>query len=346
MGFKFPDVCKVGYGLMGFTWVPSRKFTQEQFSEALKAVLDKSGASCCKPLFLNGGEFYGIPDRYENISKIGQFFKTYPEYADKVYVSIKGGTDAQWAPDTSAENLETTLNAIAEHLKPLYDARVSKPKTLDMFTLCRLGNEPLKDTLTFLASKKKAGFFKDLCLSEISVESLEKAISITPISAIEMEYSLFERYLETNGIFKAAKEYNIPVICYSPLGKGLLVGVNAKGISKDDFRNHFDRFNDPKVVSHNEVLVLKVRQLAEQEKLTPAQLALSYITTVSNRTIDGISYPKLIPIPGSANAQRQIENISVVELSDDVIHELNQFLKSFETEGYRYNKQFESTLDK
>lgn len=343
---KLPALQKVGYGLMGFTWIPSRKFTQEQYNETLKTVIEKSGASEDVPLFLNGGEFYGIPGRYENIEKLGQFFKSHPELADKVYVSIKGGVDAHWSPDTSAENLDTTLRAITKNLQPLYEARSKKPKTLDMFTVSRVGKEPIEEVLSFLTKKQDEGVFTSICLSEVSPATLTKALKVAKVTAIEMEYSLFERYLETNGIFELAHNEGIPVVCYSPLGKGLLAGLKASDISEDDFRKKFDRFNDESAVSHNEKLVLKVQQLAKRSNITPAQLALSYITTVSGSTLNGVKYPRLIPIPGSANATRQLENLHVVELEKPVLEELSEFLQSFKTEGYRYNAQFNATLDK
>lgn len=343
---KVPAVQKVGYGLLSFTWIPSRKFTQDEFNATLRKVLEHSQASVEVPLFIDGGEFYGIPDRYENISKIGGFFKTHPQFADKVYISIKGGVNAQWVPDSSPEHLNNTLDAIREHLAPLFKARVWKPKTLDMFTLSRVGQHSIEETVKHLATRQVEGVFSDLCLSEIAPQTLERALAVADIAAVEMEYSLFERYLETNGIFELAKRHNIPVVCYSPLGKGLLAGLNPTEIAKDDFRASFERFTDADTVSHNEQLVAKVREVAEKNNLSPARLAISWITTLSDRTFEGTSYPRLIPIPGSVNADRQIENQSVDELPETVLAELSSFLRTFKTSGHRYNSRLEASLDK
>lgn len=341
----FPDVQKVGYGLMSFTWIPSRKFTQEQFNETLKQVIDKSNATVEHPILLNGGEFYGVPERHENISLIGNFFKSYPDYADKVYLSVKGGIGPHWNPDTSVESFESCFAAINKYLQPLYEARTKKPKTLDVFTMSRVGKEPIEEVMQYLGRKRSEGVFSELCLSEVSAATLEKALAVTPISCIEMEFSLFDRYLADTGVFEVTRKHNIPIICYSPLGKGLLTGIKTSDLAKDDFRNHMDRFSDQETVNNNNKLVEEVHKISQKLNMQPSQLALSWITTLSNTEFNGVKYPKLIPIPGSANAARQIENISVVTLDKETLQEIADFLSTFKISGYRYNKAANATLD-
>lgn len=333
---------KAGYGLMNFTWVASRKFTQEQFNKALTKVVDNSGASVESPLFLNGGEFYGIPNRHEGLQLLGDYFKTHPEHADKVYVSIKAGTTAQWGPDTSTKNLTSAVETINKYLTPLYEARTKHPKTLDMFTVARVGKEPIEDVVNDLVGFKDAGKLSAICLSEVSASTLQRAVKTAKIDAIEVEFSLFHREGAQNGLFPVCIEHDIPVVCYSPLGKGLLVGQKPTDLAKDDMRNNFDKFNDPSVFKHNEVLVSKVQSIAESSKLTPAQVALSWITNLSGTTRAGVQYPYLLPIPGSTNADRQLNNLDVVKLPEDVLAEIDEALDSFKTAGHRYNKMLDS----
>lgn len=327
---------------MNFTWVASRKFNQEQFNQALKKVIDGSKASIESRLFLNGGEFYGIPDRHEGLKLLGGFFKDYPEYADKIYLSIKAGTTAQWGPDTSTKNLTSAIEVINKSLSPLYEARKKHPKTLDMFTVARVGKEPIEDVVKDLTSFKEAGWLDAICLSEVSADTLLRAINTTEIDAIEVEFSLFHREGTENGLFAVCVEHDIPVVCYSPLGKGLLVGQKPTDLAKDDMRNNFDKFKDPSVFEHNQVLVKKVQSIAESSNLTSAQVALSWITNLSNTKRDGVDYPYLLPIPGSTNPDRQLNNLDVVKLPESVLAELDDALASFKTAGHRYNKMLDS----
>lgn len=337
MSFNTEHLQKVGYGLMGFTWIPSRKFDQSQFNSVLKKVIDQSGASASKRFFLNAGEFYGIPERHENLQLLGGFFKANPEYADKVYVSVKGGADDHWAPDASEKNLTAALSATEKYLKPLSDARTQHSKNLDMFTLCRIGQEPIEDCMEFFSKQK----FDTICLSELSAATLKRALTKGKVGAIEIEFSLFHREPLENGLFDICVKNNISVVCYSPLGKGLLAGQKTSDLAKDDMRRNFDKFSDESIIANNQQLVDKVQELAKDLKLTPAQVALSWIVTLSGKTHNGITYPHLLPIPGSTNAERQIENLHVVELSDEYLTKIDKILSNFKTAGHRYSKEID-----
>lgn len=337
MSFNFGNLQKVGYGLMGFTWIPSRKFNQNQFNSILKKVIDQSGATASKQLFLNAGEFYGIPSRHENLKLLGGFFETHPGYAEKVYLSVKGGVNAHWAPDSSEKNLKAALNAIDTNLKPLYDARAQHSKNLDMFTLCRIGKDPIEDCMEFLNEQK----FGATCLSELSADTLQRALTKGKVGAIEIEFSLFHREPLENGLFEICVKNDIPVVCYSPLCKGLLAGQKPSDLAKDDMRRNFDKFKDKNIIENNQKLVDKVHELATELKLGPAQVALSWITTLSGKTRNGVTYPHLLPIPGSTNADRQIENLRTVELSNEYLSKIDEILSNFKTAGYRYSKDLD-----
>lgn len=327
---------------MGFTWNPKLKFTQDEFNAVLKQVIEATD----KPLFLNGGEFYGMPDRHENLKKIGKFFETYPEYADKVYVSIKSGVNDHWAPVTSAEELRPGVEAITKYLAPLYAARKSHPKSLDMYTLARLGDDTIENVLERLNVYVKSGEIKSICLSEVSAQTIQKALATgAPIGAVELEFSLFSREAVENGVFEICAKNNIPVICYSPLGKGLLAGLNPKDVPEGDMRRNFDRFQG-EIYEHNKKLVEVTKDIAERKKVTPAQVALSFITSLSNKEWAGVKYPQLVPIPGSTKAARQIENFKTIQLFDADLKEIHDVLDSFKVKGSRYTAAMDAGLYK
>ena len=339
---SFDKILPIGFGLMNFTIIPEKKFTQEEFNSTFKEILTNAGASQQHPLFINSGEFYGVPERHEGLKLLGGFFKAHPEYADSVVVSVKGGVDAHWAPDTSAANLDAAIKVTNEYLQPLYAARKLLPKTLDIFTVARVGEEPIEAVVKHLESHVKENHLVGICLSEIYASTLSRAVSAGKIAAAEIEFSLFHPDAIENGFFKIAAENNVAVIAYSPLGMGVLVGKSADQLTDGDFRNHLDKFSDPEATKHNAALVEHVKKVAEENNLTPAQLALSWIITVSGSS----GNPQVVPIPGGTNSQRQLSNFQSQKLPQKVFDDLSTFLKSFKTAGYRYNKMLDQFLGK
>jgi len=337
MATSLKKILPIGFGLMNFTVIPEKKFTQELFNSTFKTILTGSGASQQRPLFINSGEFYGVPERHEGLKQLGGFFKAHPEFADSVVVSVKGGVNARWAPDTSTKNLDTAIKTTNEFLKPLYDARKHLPKTLDLFTVARIGREPIEEIVKHLEGHVAKNSFTGICLSEVSAPTLERAVAAGQVDAVEIEFSLFHHDAISDGMFKTASENGLTVVAYSPLGKGVLVGKGADELTKGDFRTQLDKFSNPEAVKHNTVLVDYVKKIADENGLTPAQVALSWILSVSDKS----GNPTVVPIPGSTNAERQQSNFESKELSPKVFEDLNTFLKGFKTAGHRYNKMLE-----
>jgi pyridoxine 4-dehydrogenase len=188
---------------MGFTWVP-KPVADEQAFESIKAGIDALPTGV--KAFLNGGqynlnpssyyglnrhagEFYG-PDR-SNLYLISRFFKKYPEYADRTFLSIKGGHGADdHIPNSSAENLRRSVNAINEAL--------GGAKRLDLFESARVDPKvPIEETIKNLKILIDEGLFDYIGLSECKAETLKRAHAVHPIAAVEIEVSLFSYEEET-----------------------------------------------------------------------------------------------------------------------------------------------------
>jgi pyridoxine 4-dehydrogenase len=178
--------------------------------------------------FWNGGEFYGTPE-YNSLHLLNQYFTKYPEDADKVVISIKGGAKpGDLHPDGSRENVRRSID---ECLK-LLDGK----KSLDIFECARVDpNTPIEETIGYIAEYVNEGKLGGISLSEVSAKSIRRAHAVHPISAVEVEISLWATEpLEDGengepGIAKTCAELGIPVIAYSPLGRGLLVSfVHAR----------------------------------------------------------------------------------------------------------------------
>jgi pyridoxine 4-dehydrogenase len=205
------EVGKVGYGMMGLTWRASPP-SQEQSFEALRTALSL-GAH-----FWNGGELYGPPDR-NSLHLLNEYFTKYPGDADKVVISIKGGVvPGEMRPDGSKEGVQRTL----DNTLKLLDGK----KSLDLFEMARIDPKtPVEETIKYLAEYVKAGKLGGISLSEVNANTIRKAHAVHPISAVEVEFSLFATDILSNGVAETCAELGIPIVAYSPLGRGFLVSA-------------------------------------------------------------------------------------------------------------------------
>lgn len=166
--------------------------------------------------FFNGGELYGPPER-NSLQLLNEYFTKYPEDADRVVLSIKGGmVPGALIPDSSKANVS---RSIEESLKVL-DGK----KFLDVFEVARFdGKTPLAETIGTIAEYVKAGKVGGIGLSEVNAKTIRAAHAIHPIAVVEVELSLFSTDILTNGVAATCAELGIPIAAYSPLGRGFLV---------------------------------------------------------------------------------------------------------------------------
>jgi len=200
--------------MMGLTWRPEPCSSEEAFSAMKKALV--TGAN-----FFNGGEFYGTPER-NSLTLLNEYLTKYPSDAEKIVLSIKGGIDPKkHAPDGSKAGIDRTMG---ECLRVL-DGK----KFLDLFECARVDpNTPIEETIGYLAQYVKDGKLGGICLSECSATTIRRAAKVHKIEGVEVEFSLFATDILENGVADACAELHIPIIAYSPLGRGFLVssGMN------------------------------------------------------------------------------------------------------------------------
>ena len=167
-------------------------------------------------IFWNGGEIYGTPER-NSLHLLNEYFTKYPEDADKVVLSIKGGAKpGSLEPDGTPQNVRRSID---ECLRVL-DGK----KKLDIFECARVDDKtPIEVTIRAAAEYIKDGKLGGIALSEPSAETIRRAAKVHPIVCVEVEYSLWSTDIVDNGITQACKENNIPIAAYSPLGRGFLV---------------------------------------------------------------------------------------------------------------------------
>ncbi|KAG6333125.1 hypothetical protein ID866_5965 [Astraeus odoratus] len=314
-------VGKVAHGLMLMTWkeVP---VPDEQCFEAIKAGIDALPPGV--KMFLNGGEFYGHNLSTTNLELIARFFEKYPEYADRAFLSIKGGLErGGLQPDGSPANLRKSVETINEKLRG--------KKRLDLFQSARIDpNVPIEESIAALAELKKEGKLDHIGMSECSAASLRRGNAVHPISIVEIEISPWSYEEETKKVIATAKELGIAVAGYSPLGRGFLTGQikRPEDIPAGDFRRNLPRFQED-AMRHNFAIVDALSELAKKKNVSPAQLSIAWV---------GALGPHVIPLPGSSHAKRTLENCGGgnIELTAEEIEEINKVVESVGVAGGRY----------
>ncbi|KAK9469076.1 NADP-dependent oxidoreductase domain-containing protein [Lipomyces arxii] len=323
------EVGPIGFGLMGFTWRPTSTPDEQAFATMKRAI--ELGAN-----FFNSGEFYGQPVPTLNLDLINRFFTKYPEYADKVVLSVKGGLDNKTlVPDGSPEGIRRSVMNILSHLGGV--------KKLDLFECARVDPKvPIETSVAAMAELVKEGLISGISLSEVKAETIRRAAKVATIAAVEIEFSLWSLEAREIKVLETCAELGILVIAYSPLGKGFLTGqVRSRAdLPEGDLRLHMDRFSEENLPINLE-LVDEVVELAAKKGVTPAQMAISWIKK-HEETIPGL---KIIPIPGSTTVSKVEENTKQISpMSDEDFEELETTLRKFEVKGGRYFARAEPFL--
>ncbi|EGC42997.1 pyridoxal reductase [Histoplasma capsulatum var. duboisii H88] len=314
------EVGPTGYGLMGFTWC-AQPTPEPQYTEAMNAALSL-GAN-----LWNGGEIYGTPE-HNSLHIIHKFFTQHPEAADKVVLSIQGGmARGELAPDGSEGNLRTSVDECLRVLDGV--------KELDLFHISRLDPKyPVEETIRHLAKMVKEGKLKGIGLSEVDAETIRRAHKVHPIAAVEVELSLWSPDILENGVATTCAELGIPIVAYSPLGRGALTGRIAKpsDIPQGDIRNYLPRFQEAALAANQE-FVDDVISFAERKKITPAQAALNWVRTLNNDK----NMPTIIPIPSAKSKERVSENLQTLPpFSAEDMKEIDEMIKASNIIGDRY----------
>ncbi|MFC4307515.1 aldo/keto reductase [Steroidobacter flavus] len=190
---------------------------------------------------------------------------------------------------------------------------------IDLYYMHRRTQEvPLAESIGAMAELVTAGKVRWLGLSEVSAEELTAAHAIHPITALQSEWSLFTRQIES-AVVPVASKLGVTLVPYAPLGRGMLTGkALAESLASADYRRHFPRFSAENRDA-NLRLVAKIEDLATGLGVTAAQLALAWLYARSRQL--GV---RIVPIPGTRRRSRLEENVAAasLRLDDDVLAEL------------------------
>lgn len=188
---------------------------------------------------------------------------------------------------------------------------------------------PVEETVGAMAELVEAGKVRYLGLSEASPETLRRAHAVHPITALQTEYSLWSRDPE-DAILAAVRELGIGFVAYSPLGRGFLTGryQRFEDLPEGDYRRHSPRFQGENF-QKNLDLVRKVRDLAHEKGVQPAQLALAWVLAQGE---------DVVPIPGTTRRDHLEANVAAVELelTEDDLRRIDRVAPKGAAAGSRY----------
>lgn len=196
----------------------------------------------------SSSSIYGMPPELPTagLHLLHRFFEKYPEYADKVTLFIRACCDATTLTATNTrEGVLASFAECNEILAPF--------KKIDVFGPARIdSNVPLEETIGTLKELMERGDIAAVGLSEVRAETIRNARRICPISVVEAEFSLWSTEILTNGVAATCKDFDIPILTYSPLGYGFLTGRVRKleDIPKGDIRLMLGRFQPEVSISH------------------------------------------------------------------------------------------------
>ena len=295
-------------------------------------------------------EFYGPTNDEESVATIhrfldlgGNFIDTadmYGPFKNEVLVgeAIAGRRESvvlatKFGNERGADGSFKGVNGRPEYVRAACDASLQRlgVEYIDLYYQHRVDRSvPVEETWGALAELVEAGKVRHLGISEASAATIEKANAVHPITAVQSEWSLWTREIETNGVLAKVRELGIGFVPYSPLGRGFLTGAvtSLDDLAADDRRRTYPRFKDENFAKNYEI-VDAIKKLATEKQVTAAQLALAWVLAQGE---------DIVPIPGTRKVSRLEENIAALDisLSDSELEFLNHSAPIGETSGDRY----------
>ncbi|HTX88676.1 MAG TPA: aldo/keto reductase, partial [Bacteroidales bacterium] len=176
-------------------------------------------------------------------------------------------------------------------------------------------------------------------LSEAGPDTVRRAHAVQPVAALQSEYSLWWREPETK-VFPALEELGIGFVPFAPLGRGFLTGRidEHTRFAENDYRNTVPRF-EPENRKANQMLIDRIKMIAEKKKTTPARLALAWLLARK---------PWIVPIPGTRRPERLEENLGALDLilTPADLMELDHVSASVPVKGARYPDSSDKLIDR
>ena len=316
LGRSTLEVSAIGLGCMGMSYGYGPAADKKEMISLIRSAVERGVT------FFDTAEVYGP---FTNEELVGEALAPFRGH---VVIATKFG----WKIDPQAERGLAGLDSRPAHIKEVVEASLRRLKieAIDLLYQHRVDpNVPIEDVAGAVKDLIKAGKVKHFGLSEAGVQTIRRAHTVQPVTALQSEYSLWWREPETE-VLPTLEELGIGFVPFSPLGKGFLTGkINEDTkFDKTDFRNIVPRFT-PEARKANQALVDLLEKSAAQKKATPAQLAIAWLLAKK---------PWIVPIPGTTKLARLEENVRAlaVELTPDDLSEIDSAAAKITVQGARY----------
>ena len=302
-------------GCMAFSHGYGR-IPDEQYSiEAIRNAYDHGCA------FFDTAEVYspGLSGRGHNELIVGKALKDVRNHVAIATKFMPSGMTS--LPGGSLyKNIRKHLIASLERLQTDY---------VDVYYLHRTGGTSVEDVAEAMGHLIDEGLIGGWGLSQVDVDEIDRAHQVTPLAAVQNIYSMVERYCEAE-VIPYCREHGIAFVPFSPIASGLLSGKITPATqfeSYDDVRNWVPQLSGRNIEGNMPIVEL-LKDYADQKDATPAQITLAWMLH---------KYPNVIPIPGSKNKERIVENLgaSDVELTEDEFRSLEEELNELKVYGHR-----------
>lgn len=286
----------IGLGCMGMSGIPGMSNMYGPIDES-EAIATIHHALDLGITFLDTAEVYGP---WTNEELLGRALKGKRQHA---VLATKFGFRID------ADGMNRGVNSHPEHIRQVLDRSLQRLQTdyIDLWYQHRVDPAvPIEEVVGEMSRAVQAGKVRYLGLSEAGPDTIRRAHVVHPISALQSEYSLWERGIESQ-ILPTIRELGIGLVPYSPLGRGFLTGTiatSAEALGETDYRSRDPRFASQNF-EDNMKLVSAVKEVAQKHKATPGQVALAWLLSQGDQ---------IVPIPGTKRRSYLNENAAVTNV--------------------------------